>query len=310
MRLHRLDLNRLMALDALLTERSVSRAADRVHLSQPAMSAALAALREHFGDGLLVPAGRALQITPFGASLVAPVREVLLQAQAVAQRRPGTDVARIERSIAIAASEFTTSVLLAPALQPAPQEAPGLRIDVRAVSDHFPEQLERGEVDVVVAPEEAMAAGHPSEPLFAIDFVSLVWEGHHHAAAGLTRDDYLAARHVSVRWASGRLMLHDARFLASAGLQITADITLPTFALLPPFLVQTQRVATLPRPLAQQLSAQWPLQVMDLPFDMPPLEGRIQWARHQADDPALGWLRDRLHSTARTSSMADRLSGA
>lgn len=296
MRLHRLDLNRLVALDALLTDRSVSRAAERLHLSQPAMSAVLAALREHFEDPLLMPAGAAMRPTDFAQALAGPVRQLVLQAQAIAQRRPTQDLQQVQRRLTIVASDGTAAFMLAPVIDQARTVAPGLSFDLRPITAQLTDQLDRGEVDMMVAAEAARSAHHPSEPLFDAPFACLVCAGHAACRHGLDRAAYLAAGHVAVSWAPGRIELADSAAARAAGIDRRIDVSVPTFSMIPDFLLHTQRIATLPRPFAEHVAARLPLRVLDCPLPVPPLRGVMQWHRYKDEDPALRWLRDALHA--------------
>src|SRR5262245_4933192 len=112
MRFNRLDLNLLVALDALLAEQNITRAAERLHLSQSAVSGALARLREHFQDELLVQVGRRMTRTPLAESLAQPVREILAQVQATVERRPGFDPSTSDRQFSIMVSDYVTTVLM------------------------------------------------------------------------------------------------------------------------------------------------------------------------------------------------------
>ncbi len=103
MRLDRFDLNLLVVLDALLEERNVTRASKRLHIGQSAASAALARLREYFGDELMVPVGRGLMPTPLAQSLAEPVRDTLLRARATIARKPAFDPASAERRFMVCA---------------------------------------------------------------------------------------------------------------------------------------------------------------------------------------------------------------
>jgi LysR family nod box-dependent transcriptional activator len=103
----------------------------------------------------------------------------------------------------------------------------------------------------------------------------------------LTADEYLAAHHVIVRWASGRIETLDTRGIRAAKLHRQADVTVASFTLMPQFVLGTQRVTPLPRPLAEQLAAHWPVPVQPCPVPIAPLLGRIQWQRHQDQDPAI-----------------------
>lgn len=298
MRLNRLDLNQLVALDALLSERNVSRAAERVNLSQPAMSATLARLREYFGDPLLRQVGRRMQPTAFAEGLMTSVRDVLLQAQAITQRRPEEDPARIERNITVVASDYVTTVLLAPALARAAREAPGIRFEVRPVVGNLAEELDRGDVDLVIAAREGMAAAHPSEPLFRESFSCIVCRDNTQVGRRLGIQQFLALRHAATVWGRGQLHTMDQRAVDRAGLQRTVDVWVPAFTMLPAFVVGTDRVATLQSTLARQLASQWPVRVLRCPITIPDVHGDMQWHRYQDGDAALRWFRALLHATA------------
>ena len=117
MDLHLFDLNLLVALDALLRECNVTHAGNRLNLSQPAMSGALARLRDHFQDELLVPAGRRMIRTPLAEKLVQPVHEILLQIRGTLEARPLFDPATSTRHFSIAASDYVIAVLIADVLR-------------------------------------------------------------------------------------------------------------------------------------------------------------------------------------------------
>jgi DNA-binding transcriptional LysR family regulator len=296
MRLHGLDLNRLVALDALLNDRSVSRAAERMYLSQPAMSAVLASLREHFGDPLLTPAGASMQPTPFALELTGPVRQLVLQARAVSQLRPARDLARLQQRITLVASDATAGFLLAPVMQRAATLAPGLQFDLRPVTEQLTDQFERGEVDMMVAAEEARSSKQPSERLFDAPHACLVCATHPAAQQGtLDLDTYRAAGHVAVCWGGGRIELADAAAARAAGIERHLDVQVPTFSMLPDYLLHTHRIATLPQPYAVHLAKHLPLAVLPCPVPVAPLRGVVQWHRYKQADPALGWLREALH---------------
>lgn len=298
MRLHRLDLNRLIALDALLSELSVSRAADRLNLSQPAMSTALASLREHFEDPLLTPAGHTMRPTGFARELAEPVRQLVLQAQAIAQRRPAQDLSSLQQRLTLMASDATAAFMLAPVIHRAAAEAPLLSFDLRPVTAQLTQALDRGEIDLMVVAQAALSRRHPWEPLFVAPFACLVWQGHAACRGGISRADYLHARHVAVDWGQGKIELSDAAAWRGLEAERQVDVSVPTFSMIPDFLLGTRRVATVPRPLAEHLAQRWPLQVLDCPIPIEPLQGAIQWHPYKGNDRALLWLRQALHDRA------------
>lgn len=288
MSLHRLDLNRLVALDALLDEVSVSRAAERLHVSQPAMSATLAALREHFDDPLLVALGRTMRLTGFAQGLRAPVRELLLQAQALAQRRPARTVATLERRVTLVASDMMVCVLLGPLAERATREAPGLQLCIRPVGLHLRDELDRGDVDIVIAAREGLSDKHPRQTIFNAPFACLLWR--EHECQTLDLPNYLALPHVTTQWPWRGFVTMEEQALRAQGLVRRVEVEVPSFALMPPFLIGTRRIGTLPRPLAEHLAQQAALKVLPCPLPVPVLHGTVQWHRHQDDDPAIRWV--------------------
>src|SRR5438093_9544645 len=135
MRFNKLDLNLLVALNVLLTEKNISRAAERIHLSQSAMSNALARLRSYFVDELLVPSGRQLILTPRAESLVEPVREVLMRIESTIAAQPQFDPSTASHTFTLLVSDFTTTVFVPALLERLFHEAPGVRLDLRMQND-------------------------------------------------------------------------------------------------------------------------------------------------------------------------------
>src|ERR1700761_4981826 len=150
MQLNRFDLNLLIALDALLHEKNVTRAAERVFISQPAMSAALQKLREYFEDQLLVRVGRDMQLTPRGLSLVGPVREALLQIQATLGTQPTFDPRTVHRTFTLIVSADALLRVMPAVLQRLSREAPGIQCHVEHFSETTLSRLEYGDADLYV----------------------------------------------------------------------------------------------------------------------------------------------------------------
>jgi DNA-binding transcriptional LysR family regulator len=304
MRINRLDLNQLACLDALLAQRSVSKAAQQVHLSQPAVSAALARMRDYFGDPLLVPAGRGLNLTPFAESLAQPVRELLLQAQALTRRRPEVDLARIEREITIVASDYVQTVALHALFKRAEREAPGIRFEVRSISGFLAEELDQGGVDLVVSLASGVSSAHPSEALFRDTFSCVAWTGNAEVGRTLTREAFLRLGHVTAVLGRGRAPTLDQIALDTQGAKRRAEVRVPSFTLIPGSVVGTNRIATLQTQLSRRLARQWPLRVLRCPIDIPEIVIAVQWHRYQSHDPAINWVRRTLRAVARAERLA------
>jgi LysR family transcriptional regulator, nod-box dependent transcriptional activator len=299
-RVNKLDLNQLVLLDAMLATASVSKAATLVHLSQPAVSAALAKFRQYFGDPLLVPHGRRLTLTPFAHTLVEPVRDLLLQVQALTRRRPEIEPSRIERQITIVGSDYIQAVLLAPLFQRAEKEAPGLRFEVRSISGYLSEELEQGDVDLVVSLASGVSDRHPSEVVFRDTFSCLAWTGNTKVRSRLSQQQYLAMGHVAVLLGRGRVPTLDQIAMDELGLERRIEVHIPSFTTMPVYLVGTERIGTLQTHLAKSLMKQWPVRVLPCPIPISPIITAVQWHRYQSLDPAISWTRSVLRELGAT----------
>lgn len=299
MRLGHFDLNLFVTLDALLETRSISRAAERLHIGASATSSALGRLREHFDDELLVQVGRRMELTPLAESLREPVRDLLLRSQATLAARTEFDPGRAQRRFVVNASDYATTVLLTPLAQQLETEAPGISLDVVSLGDSNLERLERGEVDFAIYPERNASADHPIEPLMTETYSCVLWTGHRLARQGLSYADYMAARHVAAQFGDRRVATFESWFLAAHGVARQVVVTASSFNALPALVVGTQRVATMHTRLARMHARMLPVVVWPAPFDIPVLKLVMQWNRHNAQDAAHAWLRQRLVQQAR-----------
>src|SRR5512139_742168 len=156
----------LVALDALLTEKSVTRAGERLNLSQPATSIILSRLRQYFGNELMVPAGRRMVLTPLAESLVQPVRSCLVQIQHTVASKAEFDPAASGRKFCLAVSDYVTAVLMPRVMQEAAQRAPGVRFELVRLDENIDQKLDKGDIDFLVRPAVHAVAAHPKESLF------------------------------------------------------------------------------------------------------------------------------------------------
>ena len=293
-------MNLLVVLDTLLEERNVTRASKRLHIGQSAASAALARLREYFADELLVPVGRGLMPTPLAQSLVEPVRDTLLRARAAIARKPAFDPASAQRRFMVCASDYVTTVMLAAALRKLATQAPGVAVDIRSPPKDVFEVFDRGGIDLLVMPEQYLTGiTHPRQPWFEDDQVCLVWSGNRHIGKSLSFEQYLAAGHVAVRFGDERNIVFEDWFLPRYGRQRRIEASVDNFSTLPLLLVDTLRVATLHRRLAEDFARHLPVRLIKAPFDMPSLIEVMCWPRYLDRDPAHIWFRETLQSSAR-----------
>lgn len=188
MRYQHLDLNLLVALDVLLDEQNITRAAGRLHMTQSATSGVLNRLRTYFEDDLLTQVGRKMRPTPLAEELREPVRDVLMKIQTSIARRPVDEPATSKRHFRIMASDYVINVMLKDALQTVHLQAPNMTFEFFSPDAQSTGMLNRGELDIIVAPERFMAADHPAEALFDEEFVCLAWADNPHTGEALTLD--------------------------------------------------------------------------------------------------------------------------
>ncbi|UVO54352.1 LysR family transcriptional regulator [Sphingomonas sp. SUN039] len=302
MRFKGLDLNLLVALDVLLETRNVSRAAERLYLSQPAVSAALARLRQFFNDPILIADGKRMIPSAHALRLQPMLKTLLAGADTMIASSPTFEPADSRRLFRIGASDFITTVAFAPLLRRLATEAPGVQLDITPPSDTLAQMLHAGELDAIVVPAEHLSMEHPSEHLFSERHVVVGWRDNPVFARELTIEDFADAGHVAVE--IGRLFR--ASFaehqLRQAGVMRRIEVTVASFTVVPDLLVGTSRLAVMHERLARHASAAHPLAFAPLPFDFPMMEERIQFHRTRTDDPGIRWLigalRDAVGDTA------------
>jgi LysR family transcriptional regulator, nod-box dependent transcriptional activator len=302
MHFQKLDLNLLVALDALIEERSVSRAADRLNLSQSAMSSALSRLREYFGDELLVPVGRRMEPTALALNLAPSIREILQHIRVTLQTRPTFDAATAERRFRVMTSDYLVEVLLADVLRDLAHTAPGVQMQILPSNAASFALFLKGEVDLIITPEDHTLAEHPRAVLFEDTYSCVVWSGNASIVEPLSLEQYLSMSHVVVhvghdqpsileRWLSEQASRFDTG-------RRRVDVIAPGFGVVPHLVVGTERIATMHTRHARVYEKLLPLRVLAPPAGFPTLREMMQWHRHLDTDPALRWLIDVLKSSA------------
>jgi DNA-binding transcriptional LysR family regulator len=284
-------MNLLVALDALLDTRSVTRASERLHIGASATSSALGRLREYFGDPLLMQVGRRMELTPLGRSLAQPVREILLNVQSTVVARLEFDPAQARRNFVIRASDYLTTVLLTNVVQRLQREAPGITLHIANMSDDVPEQLDRGEVDLVIYPSISVNPDHPSQALFEESFSCVVWKGNPLVGDTLSLEQYKQMGHVAATFGDSRSVSFEGLVMANLGMSRTVEVTTTNFNTLPQLVIGTTRIATVMTRLARLYAHYLPLRILPLPMNLPPLVEMMQWHAINTSDPAHVWIR-------------------
>ncbi|MGK5532761.1 LysR family transcriptional regulator [Streptomyces sp. URMC 129] len=293
----RLDLNLLLALDALLEEESVGGAADRLHLSSPAMSRTLARIRRALGDPVLVRSGRRMVPTPRALALREDVRRLVEDARALFAPVGVLDPATLERTFTLLADDALVTAIGMRLLERIRAEAPGVSLRLLPEGPGDSLLLREGTVDLEIgvitdrAPETRVAH------LLTDDNVGVVRRGHPLLTGPITPERYAAAEHVT---ASRRGRLHGPidDLLAARGLRRRVVASVPSFAAALLATAGSDLVCRTPRFVARAQIERLGLAAFDIPLDLPPLTIAQAWHPRNEADPAHRWLRGRVREIA------------
>lgn len=296
-RLSAVDLNLLVVLRALLSERHVTRAAARVGLSQSATSHALSRLRALYADPLLVRSGRALVLTPRAASLLPALERGLGELERAVAGEPEFEPRTARRMFALGVGDYLQALLMGPLLQQLASSAPGVDLSV-VVFPNLPELLESGAIDLALTVPAQMAPGLSSTPLLDDEFVCMVRRDHPQIRKTLRLDRYLAQRHVVVAPTGTPGTLVDTA-LARLGLERRIALRVTNFLIAPVVVCQTDFINTMPVRLARQLSKTYPLRLITPPLELPRFEYHMFWHPRLDHDPAQRWLRGFVAAVSR-----------
>lgn len=298
--LNRIDLNLLIPLNALLIEQNVTKAADRISVTQPSMSSALAKLRRHFDDPLLVRDGRGFVLTPLAQSLRAPVTALLIAAREVLTAGRSFDPALDHRTFTIAASDYAAAVLIQPALRGLTADAPNVRINVEPLPDDVLDGLRSLRYDLLVWPLQLPLPGlleFPNSTLFTDEFVAVVDEDNELVEVPLSAKSLAAMPAVRVVGPGRGKVAAEAK-LEELGLAQQTAVTVESFALALRMVCGTDLVTLTQRRLFEQVASAYRLR--EVPLDLPgaTLAEAMFWHPRHVRDPAHQWLRTRLITVA------------
>ena len=301
MNLRAVDLNLLVALDALLAELHVTRAAEKVGLSQPAMSNALSRLRLIFKDELLVRTSVGMQATPRALEIAEPMRQILRSIERVFESDAGFEPPSSDRRFTIRLSDVLGRLLLPGLVERLTTRAPWVRFDVV----HMPplrttEALEKDEVDLAVSMGLVHSTSIHSEPLIADRMVCVMRRDHPAAVGELTLDRFLAERHLKVSMSPTDLRFVDD-VLSKMGRSRNVTLNVPHWMLVPHVLGRSDLISVMPR-LFAQVAAGSDLVLRDLPLPSPTFHWSIYWHRRHEGNHAIKWLRTELKEAAQSAA--------
>lgn len=303
MDLRRVDLNLLVALDALLEERNVTRAAARLGISQPAASRALGRLRALFSDGLLVdgPGGYVLSLR---ADRLRPALRQTLAAVGEMLEASPFDPAVATGPVRLLTTDLHAAVLAPPLLSRLAAEAPALDLDILPPGPTLMEALESGAVDAVVGVIDEAPAGIRRRKLFDDRLVTLMRDGHPDAGSELTLERYLALDHIVVSITGSGLAPVD-ELLSAMGRSRRVRVRVPNFFAAMEIAACSDLVTTLPASLARTAAAAGRFAVLPPPVDPGCFTLSLLWHARQHDAPRHVWLRRLIVAAAQPFAATD-----
>lgn len=298
MRFKGLDLNLMVALDVLLETRSVSGAARQMNITQPAMSAALNRLRDYFKDDLLVVHGKRMLPTAHGANLARLIKPILADVHNVVLTSAVFDPATSERRFRIVASDYLTTVLIAPLLAHLEVVAPAVRLELRLPNENAMSRLERGEIDLLLTPDFFISPAHPSTLVFEENHVVVGWKENPIFDVPMDEAAFFSQGHVAVIMGDRPEPAFAERMMEAQGKIRRVEASAPSFTTVPWLVIGTKRLAVMHERLARRLAVDLPLATAPMPFAFPVMREMMQYHRANAADAGLTWLREQITNFA------------
>jgi DNA-binding transcriptional LysR family regulator len=297
--LRRLDLNLLVVLHALLAERSVTRAAEQVGLSQPATSHALARLRKALGDRLLVRTPRGMELTPRARAMAEPLERALADLGRALDTPARFEAPRSRRRFLIATDDYIELILLPVLLKRLWHEAPGIDIRVTGVNPRSGEDLASGRVDLVIDPVQVLGPlpGAYSQRILEERFVCVVREDHPAIGQKISLKTFAALPHALVAPGGRPGSIVDTA-LAKLGMRRRVAVQVPHFLAAPPLVRQTDVVLT----VGERIAKSFPdgLRILEPPIDLASFTVETIWHERNHADPAHMWFRSMIADVAKS----------
>ena len=301
--LDRFNLNLFFALDAILNSGTLTEAARKTHLTQPAMSVSLKKLRGVFGDELVVYQGGETRLTALALALRPRVRQILQASREVIDLSPGFDAATDEGTVRIAAPDVVELIILGPLLAGIANEAPLMRVESVPFTYQSVDALFRQPLDVAIVAEPFTSRDFAREKLFSETMSCMVWRDGHHGS-GLSERDFLDGRHVSISYPQERLAhpVGTALHRLSEGQNIVGRAS--SYTTLPHAIIGTDLIVTTLTSYALLCAKMLPVTVVPVPVPTPTIDFVAQWQNYRASEPVIRWLLEKIRSVAR-----DRVAG-
>jgi DNA-binding transcriptional LysR family regulator len=296
--LAQIDLNLFLVFEVIYTEGNLTRASEILHVTQPAVSNALARLRQTLGDPLFVRSGRSMVPTPAAQNLIGPVREAMRQLQGGIATRARFDPATANRVFHLAMRDLTASLVMPTLMRRLRERAPQLRLQCHELERREAErELAAGKLDFAIDSTPLGRGRLNGLPLLHGDYVCVMRRGHPLGRRALTLERYLALPQVTVSGRERGLSYIDLA-LGRIGAQANTVLRLPHYQ--PAFHVVLSSDLALSAP--RSLAAWYDVEVKELPFEVPRQDSQLYWHLNAEHDPAHVWLRGQIVEACRAEA--------
>lgn len=283
------DLRMLVLFDEIYRTQSMTRAAERLDLSQPTASIWLSKLRREWHDPLFVRISSGMQPTPRADALIGPAREALALLRRLSSEELVFDPAAAHRSFRIAMTDASHITLLPTILAHVRAVGPDIRLDVAPISSATGGMLETGDADLAVGYIPGLEAGFHEQRLYRQDFICLVNARHPRVGSVFTARAYKDEAHIGILSSTSYPMLQSS--LKSQGIERRVQLELPGFLGLAAIVSSTDLIATVPRTIGETLAQMGPIKVFPCPVKVPTFMVKQYWHARYHHDPGVRWLR-------------------
>jgi len=296
MQLSKIDMNLFIVLDAIYSERKLTSAAEVLHITQPAVSNALARLRGHFNDELFVRRSGQMVPTPLTENIIERVREALAALQSSLNEHDAFDPAQSTRTFRISMNDTSEAHLLPQLMEVLEREAPHVKLESYAIPRaELVKAFHAGELDFALDVPLINDNDLVHTPLTTDRYVCVARAEHPRIQDHINLEQYLSEAHINIssrRKGTGQV---DA-YLAKLGLQRNIRLRIQHSRAASPIVERSDMLLTIPQSLTQGTS----LQVLELPFALPSLDWHMYWAKRLETDPAHKWMRERIFNIFKT----------
>ncbi len=291
----RLDLNLLVTLETLLVEQNVSKAAARLHLSQPAVSAQLSRLRDEFDDQLLIPAQRGMTPTAKAIELLDPLRQALDQVRAAVTTHRNFNPAKAKLTFAIACTDYLQAAVVKPLVVALRTRAPGLRVALRNLDmQHLEAQMTRGDTDLALMTPQVAPPSLRTRHLFDERYVLIGRRNHPRLRDRITVEEFARLEHVIVSLVGGGFVTPVDNALAALGQSRNVVLSAASFLFVPEIVSQSDFVALVPERLVRDRADK--LKLIDCPFPVEGFAVGMVWHERSHGHSGQRWIREAIVS--------------